>query len=368
MLAVLALVAASSMNAGPEMRDTALRMPLDAPNITIDALPYARTVSCGSYTVTGEYVSSAPTGWTAAPSGDSGVCTDLGAGLFSCVVTVAPDAVGDGVEVITVGDARVTIGFYVAGSHSCFLAQNVNGSYNAGIADDDAVPTWENVGTSGLDVTQGVGTAQPKVKLNIVGGQPVVRCDGGDSLAAAAAADWTYLSNGTDWSFDSVAYSVANPADIHTIAATTTAVNAIANRGWSAFLDDRVSVPANDRLRWSVSSGAALNLSFISNDNQWPTGVFHLTIISLDDDGGAGGDGETFVDGTTLTAALRTGAYSASAPEGPLTLCAETDGGRPLTGDIFRALFYQSRLTSTQRGINKTVDEWALGGALPVTP
>ena len=67
--------------------------------------------------------------------------------------------------------------------------------------------------------------------------------------------------------------------------------------------------------------------------------------------------------GTTATLAAGT-----STPLGPLTLCAETDAGVPLTGDLFRVLIYASALTSTQRGINLAVDEWALGGTLPVTP
>jgi hypothetical protein len=39
-----------------------------------------------------------------------------------------------------------------------------------------------------------------------------------------------------------------------------------------------------------------------------------------------------------------------------------------LTGDVTKVLIYASSLTSTQRGINLAVDEWALGGTLPVTP
>ena len=38
-----------------------------------------------------------------------------------------------------------------------------------------------------------------------------------------------------------------------------------------------------------------------------------------------------------------------------------------MTGSVFRVMIYQSALSSTQRGINKAVDEWALGGTLPAS-
>ena len=91
-----------------------------APTITIDALPYARTVTCSSYTLTGTAPGAGAVTWSASPSGASGACT--GTTSWSCVVDVDPDATGEGVETITVAQsgatsATATIGFYVDGEH-----------------------------------------------------------------------------------------------------------------------------------------------------------------------------------------------------------------------------------------------------------
>lgn len=340
-----------------------------ASTVTLDAMPYERTVTCSDYTVTGTWTGSAPTTWTASPSGDSGACSDTGGGTFSCVVDVAPDASGEGVETITIGDQTVTIGFYVDGEHSCFLSQSVDGSYNSGVADLDAVATWTNLGSSAKNVTQGTGAAQPTLRTGIVDDQPMVRCDGGDRVAAATAADWTFLHNGTDWTIDAIAVqSQSNPNNQYAIASTANAVSTT-SIGTVFFGDDRSSVSFNDRLRTLIvdnSGGAPIDL--ISVDDVWPAQKFSLVTSILDDDGGAGVDAYQYCNGSACGTASQSGGYSASAPNQPLNLCALGAGTLPLTGDVFRVLIYQSALTSTQRAINQAVDEWALGSTLPVAP
>jgi hypothetical protein len=327
-----------------------------ASTVTIDAMPYTRTVTCDTITVTGTYTGTAPTTWSASPSGDTGSCTNLGGGTFSCVVDVDPDASGEGVETITIGNDSVDIGFYVAGSHSCFLAQSVDGSYNSTLADSDPVATWENLGSSALDVTQGTAANQPTFKTAIVGGNPVVRCDGGDGLNASTASDWTFLHNGTDNTIDSVALKSGTGA-ISTIVATKTGSDGILGTRHT-FLN------TNLRAYRNVAAGGP-TANAVSANNAVPNNQFHLITSSVDDDGGAGADVFLWTNGTEVSAAGI--AYSAS-DASPLAVCFDTSGINQLTGDLFRVLIYQSALDATQRDINQAVDEWALGGTFPVTP
>jgi len=62
-------------------------------SLTINAMPYTRTVTCGSYTLTGSASGAGAVSWSASPSGASGSCT--GTTSWSCVVSVAPDATGE---------------------------------------------------------------------------------------------------------------------------------------------------------------------------------------------------------------------------------------------------------------------------------
>ena len=370
MLAVLAVLAGASMTPGPDMRDVALRPPMgDGPPGILDSVsaPYTRTVGCGSVTITGTYINgSFPNAtWSASPSGASGSCTNGGAGVFSCVVSVAPDAVGEGVETITVtdgdvaNDQTVDLGFYVDGAHTCFLSQSVNGSYNVGLADLDAVATWENLGTSALDVTQGTGSLQPTFRTGIVGGQPVVRCDGGDRLQAATASPWIFMHNGTDSTISSVSQRTGTAAQQHIVT----------NKGASDIVIGArlMYLPTNVRSYFNLGGGATV-WSIQSANNAAAINLFHGITGITDDDGGAGADGFLDTNGTVVSSTAAS-AYSAAASGNGLALCADGSAlTQPLTGDIFRIIIYQSALTSTQRGINKAVDEWALGGTLPVTP
>jgi hypothetical protein len=378
-LVVAALLASQALRPGPDMRDVALRPPMGGPVGTLDTLdaaPYERTVTCGSLTLTGTYINGSFPGitWSASPSGASGSCTNGGVGVFSCVVSVAPDAVGEGVETITVtdgdvaNDQTVDLGFYVDGANSCWLAQNINGAYNVGLSDLDAVATWVNLGSGALDLTQATGAAQPTYRTSIVGGQPVVRCDGGDHVAGAVADNWTFTSNGTDITTELVFYVAdANPDNNQTIAGTGTTL-ASTNKQASHFYDDRSAFSKNNAMSWIViNSTSNINFSISPNDSAVPQ-VFHLAQMVLDDDGGAGVDATQVIDGTTTTTATRAGTYGLGAPAGPFSICAYSGGNFPFNGDVFRVLIYRFPLDATQRGINKAVDEWALGGALPVTP
>jgi len=352
MLALALFLATSSMNASADARDIGMRLPVAGPTstVTLDAMPYTRTVTCGSYTLTGTFTGSTPT-WSASPSGASGSCSDDGGGAFSCVVAVSPDATGEGVETVTVTNGAsdaVDIGFYVSGAHSCFLSQSVDGSYNATLADLDAVATWENVGSSALDVTQGTGAAQPTFRTGIVGGQPVVRCDGGDRVAASTASDWIFMGNGTDATQEVNVKS--NSAAVGIFMSTTAADNTTAQ----SWIFSRLTAAVQARI-----NGAALAVLSTSGSILTTTLFEGLTAV-IDDNGGAGVDSYVYRNSIQAASAASTSAYATSA-SAPLNLCASGNGSFPLTGDIFSARIYQSALTETQRTINKKVDDWALG-------
>jgi hypothetical protein len=266
------------------------------------------------------------------------------------------------VETITVSQAggassTVDVGFYVAGAHSCFLAQSINGTYNSTLVNADAVATWVNLGSSAKNVTQATGSAQPSYRTAVVGGQPVVRCDGGDRLSATTVADWTYLSNGTDSTIEAVAFTAATAA-AQVIVGTTRA-------SLATQVGFRFGFSTTFRTQYILSDGASFVLSLLSANNAVSTSKFDLhtlTTAAADTPDFSGYvNGVSVISGTPAT-------YSAAAPFAPLTICAADNGTLPTTGDLFRILAYSSLLSATSRGINLAVDAWALGGTLPVTP
>lgn len=329
--------------------------------MVIAAQPFARTVTCtGARTITGTATGAGAVSWSASPDGASGACT--GTTSWSCAVAVSPNAAGEGVETITVsqaggGSATVDIGFYVSGAHSCFLAQSYDGAYNSGKANLDAVATWVNLGSSGLNATQATGSAQPTYRTGIVGGQPVIRCDGDDRVAASTAADWLFLADGTD--------------------ATSTLAVIVNSTATRIFLStsnfNETSVNSFNVLRFDTNAsqtrinGAAQALSVATGNNTFNNSVVNEYTIVINDDGGAGVDGFASINAGADTTAASTSAYAASSAA-PLTICAGNTGQRPHAGDMIDIVIYQSALTATQTGINHAVREWALGGTLPVTP
>lgn len=349
---------ANAVRFGGHTAERAVTLPSGPAPLAITSLPFTRTVTCtGAITITGTATGAGAVSWAASPDGASGACT--GTSSWSCAVSVAPNAAGEGVETITVSQSggasrTVDVGFYVAGAHSCFLAQSINGTYNSGLVNADAVATWVNMGSSAKNVTQATGSAQPSLRNAVVGGQPVVRCDGGDRLAAAAAADWTYLYQGAPFTVETVGKTVSgNGAYVTTAASNGVHGYTSIDVGGSFFMQ-------------VINETPAINLSF--SKAGYTAGLFHLVSEVLADDAGAGIDGSIFVDSLSVATAARALVYSVSVAQ-PLNICAYNAAGFPLTGDIFRVLIYSgTALDATQLAINKQTDEWALGGTLPVTP
>ncbi len=347
--------------------------------VIIDDLPYELTTVVGSYLLTGTFSGSTPT-WSADPSGETGSCTDFGSGIFKCAVDINPDEVGEGVEVITVANEAsdsVTLGYYVTDTdgdtvsdlHTALRSQDIDGLYNQGLLDDSYITDLINAGTSGLDLTQSVEANKPKLKLNIVNGQPVIRCDGNDIISGITGNDWIFLNNGSDFTVEYVfATSSSNPNSFQSIVTTASSLGSSGNRGLSLFHDDRVSSSREDRAMFFLSSGTSLNLQIQSINDAAPSGIFNTITVLLDDDSGAGIDGTQICNGTVCGTANRSSTYSSLAPTSPLSICGTTSGAGALTGDIFTVLIYNKALSSTQLNINEAVNEWAFGSSFPVTP
>ena len=348
--------ASMSANAGGDVGGPAVR---------IDAMPFARTVTCSDYTLTGTAPGAGAVSWAASPSGASGACT--GTTSWSCVVDVAPDTAGEGVETITVSQSgatggTVTIGFYVEGEHSCFLAQSYDGAYNAGKADLAAVATWENLGSSALDVTQATGSAQPTYRTSIVGGQPVVRMDSGDSIVAATNADWNFMHTGGAFTvYASWSAGVADPNVRAPIVGTRTPT--LFGAGSLIYYDDRAASSAANRYCAVMGDGVStLNVNFVGADETVTQRFWNSTELVFSDDGGAGIDATHYVNGTSIGTSTRSGAFGVGNAQLPLTI----GNSSSVAPDFFAVLVYQSALTTTQIGINKAVTEWAMGATLPI--
>jgi lysophospholipase L1-like esterase len=271
------------------------------------------------------------------------------------------------VETITVsqaggGSSTVDVGFYVAGAHSCFLKQSIDGTYNSTMVDRAAVSSWVNLGTSAKNVTMATGSVQPMYRTNVVNGQPMVRCDGGDRLTAATATDWTFLSNGT------TNYTVTGSGRW-----TTTANSTMVSTSTSASTCAGVPLPAycwrgsgSQTSNTFISDGAGAIVNATSSASTLLAQSYHSFGTQLADDGGAGVDMTVYIDGTSRATAVRSGAFSA-VDGGVLGICAGPGGANPHFGDVGDILIYQSALDATQRGINLAVDAWSFGGTMPVT-
>ena len=367
MNAALLLFIAAQMRPFPAMSEAVRPYPsmssgvspnVGASPMVINSQPFARTVTCtGARTLTGTATGAGAVSWSASPDGASGACT--GTTSWSCPVAVSPNAAGEGVETITVsqsggGSATVDIGFYVSGAHSCFLSQSFDGAYNSGKVNLDAVATWVNLGSSALNVTQATGSAQPTYRTSIVNGQPVVRCDGGDNLAASTAADWTFLHDGTGATAQAIA--ATSSSGFGTIFATSR----VTDRGFAVRDETTFKVVTY------THDGTSITLTAASANNAILTGKYHD--ITYTNASASTPDVSSYVDNVVVASGTPS-AVSALAPSNPLTICKlPASGTSAFTGDLFRILIYTSELSSTSRDINKQTDEWALGGTLPVTP
>jgi lysophospholipase L1-like esterase len=362
--ALLFFIAAQSLRPFPSMSESmrpyasmssSMGGDVGAVPLAITALPYTRTVTCtGDITLTGTATGAGAVSWAASPDGASGACT--GTTSWSCAVAVSPNAAGEGVETITItqgaNTASVDVGFYVDGARACYLAQSVNGTYNNGLADASAVATWVDLGSGAKNVTQATGSAQPSLRLSVTNGQPMVRWDGGDGLAAAAAADWTFLHDGTGATAQVVSSTTSSGFG------TLFATSRVTDRGFAVRYETTFKVVTY------LHDGAVVTLTAASTNNTIVSGQYHD--VTYTNASASTPDVNEYVNNTVVASGTPT-AVSALAPSNPFTIGkSPASGTLQFTGDMWRVILYTTELTSTELGINKAVDEWALGGSLPL--
>jgi hypothetical protein len=231
------------------------------------------------------------------------------------------------------------------------------------MSNSDAIATWENLGSSALDVTQGTAGARPT--YNTTRGtvsQPCLSFDGGDWLRAATASDWNFLHREEALRIEAVG-AVTSVASIRPIlgsrgtSTTGTGVNLLINLTNSRFSFSAAVAGLTNHTTSSTTS-VATNLEDVE---QWSA--------------------ERNLSGTDELRLYENSATSYYNVNISPTWDTSTDATNPMTigsygsgasafwlGHMFQLRIYNAELDATQRAINLAVDNWLLSGTMPVTP
>lgn len=152
-----------------------------------------------------------------------------------------------------------------ATSEWCWLAFDAS---TETFANNDPVGTWTNRAVrAGFNMTA-AGGVRPTFKTNVLNGYGVLEFDGtDDTMSGGVAADALRMHDGRGFTLITLVKTLdANPDELIALAET----GGISSSTVGMFLgfDDRSSVPANNRVLFSVSKGAgSFNYSLTSPDN-----------------------------------------------------------------------------------------------------
>lgn len=191
---------------------------------------------------------------------------------------------------------------------------------------------------NGRNLTQGTAGARPTRSAASRNGLDTASFDGGDSLVAATASDWTFLHNGTNYLIASVQRfgTVADPNAAYTLMATNNAGSA--SHGMTIFWDDRASVPRNEALVHLVARNVSSQfaVSNISGNGAFPANTYEVLTVLADPDNATASARSSMQ--TDLNAAIAnnslTNAPSTAAPLGALHLGQAVGGLLPMVGNI----------------------------------
>ena len=220
--------------------------------------------------------------------------------------------------------------------------QTVSGS--AATADGDPVGEWQDQSGSALHVTQGTAGNRPTLQLSELYGRPVLRFDGtNDYLQAAAAADWKFLHDGSDFLALVVWKSaLTNPNTDYGL--LDTGGMASADTGFALNTSD--TSPRISTMQTTVEKGAGggVHAALAAPVNgSVAMGEWHISAafrraggeLTIHNDGHWGGDDS--------------GAYSSpssSNPTYPLTIAARGNGTQfRLAGDIAEVILYDASVS-----------------------
>jgi len=221
---------------------------------------------------------------------------------------------------------------------------------------------------NGKTLTQGTAGRRPTYATASQNGLNTASFDGGDSLAAATAADWTFLHNGTNYIIATVVRmgTVADPNAVYALCATDNLSSA--GVGMWIFWDDRASVPRNEALVHQVDRGvigvpASTNLS--ANAALAANTYNALTVLAQPSNATAALRSSMIVNnGTPIANNALTNAVSAAAPLGALTLGAGVNQTtNPMVGNICEFIIVSganATAANAQRLTEYLRNKWAI--------
>lgn len=198
-------------------------------------------------------------------------------------------------------------------------------------SDNDPANTITDFSGNGLDL-DGTGHA-PVFKTNIVNGKPVFRLSGAEYGIAAAAADWKFLSDGTNFYLAMVFY-ITNADQDGLFTVLDTGGNSSTTTGLAIHYDDRSGASRNDAILNVITNGVTnkVLINLLTPNDSFPA----QTWGSLAADfiyPRTGNDMVARVDGAALaTAETANPPYDTGAPDYPLNI------GRDTVGSSFAAI------------------------------
>jgi len=221
---------------------------------------------------------------------------------------------------------------------------------------------------NGKTLTQGTAVRRPTYATASQNGLNTASFDGGDSLAAATAADWTFLHNGTNYIVASVQRfgTVADPNAGYTLWATDN-LSTVAHGAWMLW-DDRALASRNEALLHEVDRAvlgqpAVQNIS--ANGAAAPNAYCVISLLARPSNATAALRSSVIVNnGTAIANNAFTNAPSATAPLGPLTIGAAVNQTTlPMVGNICELIIVSganATAANAQRLTEYLRNKWAI--------
>lgn len=187
-------------------------------------------------------------------------------------------------------------------------AADLDGQRNATLSDGGLVGTVINRGGMGGTFAS-EGSAPPKLSaFGGLGNRPTILFENGGLLSSLPASSFAFFTENGPWTIYLTQRSrLTNPNTIHAFVQTAAAVGASSSRGLSLFMDDRASVPRQDRLMTFLSTGGGFIYAMQSADDALPSGEWSTVVTRRV---GLGQLARQWVDGVAAGTAGDVGATS----------------------------------------------------------
>lgn len=221
---------------------------------------------------------------------------------------------------------------------------------------------------NGKTLTQGTAGRRPTYATASQNGLNTASFDGGDSLAAATAADWTFLHNGTNYIVASAHRfgTVANPNAAYTLWATNNLGSL--SHGAFMFYDDRLSQVRNNIVCHECDRNVNVQPSVrnISSDGAMDPNAYRvMSVLAQPSNATAALRSSIIVNnGTAIANNSFTNAPSSTAPLGALTLGAGVDQTTlPMVGNICELIIVSganATAANAQRLTEYLRNKWAI--------